>query len=117
MINRTTDFAPPTTTTTEQETPAPPPKDDHSALWPLLWIMFWFKAITLTATFYFATRSTANISILVATHWFWLGLPIAAFSAPFIFRWRLYRVRRKRASLQAAEWMGQHQPQTEVRQS
>ena len=110
MINRSTDFAPPVNQTTEQENPAPPPKDDHSALWPFLWVLFWFKAITLGATLYFATRSTADISILIAANWFWLGLPIIAFSTPFVFRWRLHRVRRKRARLQASEWMGQSRP-------
>ena len=110
MIDRSTDFAPPAQKTPVETTSAPPPKDDHAALWPFLWTLFWFKAITLGATFYFATRSTANISVLVATNWFWLGLPIAAFSAPFAFRWRLHRVRRKRASLLAAEWMGETRP-------
>lgn len=107
MSLRTSETAPPPVETIVIPIKAspPPPEDDHGALWPFLWILFWFKAITISATYYFATRSSADISILIATHWFWLGLPIAAMAGPVVFRWRLMKVRRKRATLHAAEWM------------
>jgi hypothetical protein len=104
MIDRKSDIAPP-----EIKTPVTKVSSsgdsDKAPLWPFIWTLFWFKAITLSATYYFATRSNADISILVATHWFWMIIPLAAMAGPFVFQWRLRRVRRKRAALLASEWM------------
>ena len=104
MIERKAGSIPPTS--------AKPPRDAHEPQedekfsgWPFVWILFGFKFVVIVATYYFATRSTADISILVATHWIWIGVPVAALIGPFVFRRRLHRVRRKRDQLQASEWM------------
>src|SRR4051812_11697931 len=102
MIDYKRDSAPPAISPPTAKT-GPGPREDKAALWPFLWTLFWFKAITLGATYYFATRSNADISILVATHWFWMIIPVFAMAGPFIFQWRLRKVRRKRAALQASE--------------
>jgi hypothetical protein len=104
MVSQTTDSAPPATHIQTTET-QPQPEPERGAIWPFIWTLFVFKAVTLGATFYFATRSNADISILVATHWFWLGIPIVAIAGPMGYQWRVRRVRRRRAELRAAEWM------------
>lgn len=82
-----------------------PSGEDPVNIWPYVWTIFAFKTVTLGAIWWFARGSTENAMILTMTHWFWLAVPVAAVSGPFMYRWRLRRVRRKRAQLQASEWM------------
>ena len=78
----------------------PEPRDDEFiGLWPFIWILFGFSIL------WFATRSREDMSVLAATHWFFLLIPMFAVMGPLGYQWRVRRVRRKRAQLQAAEWM------------
>lgn len=84
----------------------PEPRDDEFVgLWAFVWILFGFKAVMLLAILWFATRSSEDMSVLAATHWFFLLIPALAIAGPLMFQMRLRRVRRKRAELQASEWM------------
>ena len=81
------------------------PEEESFSIWPFVWILFGFKLATALIIWWFAAGSAGTYSILVGTHWFWLVFPILALSGPIAYQWRLRRVRRKRAQLQAAEWM------------
>ena len=80
-------------------------EDEAFSIWPFVWILFGFKLATATIIWWFAAGSSGTYSILAGTHWFWLLIPILAMSGPAAYQWRLRRVRRKRARLQAAELM------------
>jgi hypothetical protein len=84
---------------------APDRSEEWIGLWPFVWILFGFKLATALIIWWFAAGSEGSYSILAGTHWFWLAIPILAMSGPAAYQWRLRRVRRKRARLQAAEWM------------
>ena len=79
--------------------------EEWIGIWPFVWILFGFKLATALIIFWFAAGSEGTYSILAGTHWFWIAIPILAMSGPAAYQWRLRRVRRKRARLQAAEWM------------
>ena len=90
----------------------PVKEDSHSSReegdfnpWTFVWILFGFKAVALGAIIYFAAGSDADTAILTSTHWFWLVIPAVALSGRSAYQWRLRRVRRRRAQLQASEWM------------
>lgn len=83
----------------------PPREEERVNIWPYVWILFGFKIVTVGATWWYASRSREATSILAATHWFWIFIPLLAIGGPMLFQYRLRRVRRKRAQLQAAEWM------------
>ena len=86
--------------------PKPEPRDDEFVgLWAFVWILFGFKLIMLLAILWFATRSSDDMSVLAATHWFFMLIPILAIAGPLMFQMRLRKVRRRRAALQASEWM------------
>src|SRR5687768_8477678 len=84
----------------------PPPRDDEFVgLWTFVWILFGIKVAMLIVILWFATRSSEDMSLLAATHWFFLLIPVLAVAGPLLFQARLRKVRRKRAQLQASEWM------------
>lgn len=83
----------------------PPPEEEHASIWPYVWILFVFKFVTVGATWWYASRSSEATSILAVTHWFWLFIPLVAIAGPLLFQVRLRKVRRRRAALQASEWM------------
>lgn len=88
------------------ETKAPPRKPQElTSVWPFVWILFGFKFATALIIWWFAAGSEGTYSILASTHWFWMIIPLLAMAGPAAYQWRLRRVRRKRARLQAAEWM------------
>ena len=87
------------------EAGAEPRDDEFIGLWPFIWILFGFKLIMLLSILWFATRSREDMSVLAATHWFFMLIPMFAVMGPLGYQWRVRRVRRKRAQLQAAEWM------------
>jgi hypothetical protein len=84
----------------------PPPRDDEfTGVWTFVWILVGVKLAMLIAIVWFAARSKADLSLLAAMHWYFLLIPIGAIAGPLLFQARLRRVRRKRAQLQASEWM------------
>jgi hypothetical protein len=80
-------------------------EDELIGLWPFIWTLFAFKFVTALIIWWFAAGSEGTYSILAGTHWFWLIIPIIAMSGSIGYQWRVRRVRRRRARLQAAEWM------------
>lgn len=80
------------------------------ASWVFLWTLFAFKIATVGVIWYAATATNAHeTSFIIATTWYWLAIPIVAISGPLLFRWRLLRMRRRRAALRGSEWMDQGQ--------
>jgi hypothetical protein len=105
MAQLTVNQGPPKTAGAPVATSPRPPREDVTSPWPFIWTLFGFKLVTAALTWWFAVRSTETNAILASTHWFWLGVPALAISGPLVYQWRVRRVRRKRAQLQAAEWM------------
>ena len=105
MEQRTIDRSPPQSPDRAVTVKPPPSGEEHVNPWPFIWTLFAFKLVTLVATWWFAIRSSETNAVLGATHWFWVIIPLVAVSGPFLYQWRVRRVRRKRARLQAAEWM------------
>ena len=104
MTWQSTDHSPPLSPSSVDA--APEPSDDEwVGLWPFIWILFGFKLAMLICIVWFATRSREDFSILAATHWFFLLIPFFAVMGPLAYQWRVRRVRRRRAQLQAQEWM------------
>ena len=104
MSQQSTDHSPPLSPSPVGTVPEPS-DDEWVGLWPFIWILFGFKVAMLICIVWFATRSREDISILAATHWFFLLIPMFAVMGPLAYHWRLRRVRRRRAQLQAQEWM------------
>ncbi|MDQ3513372.1 MAG: hypothetical protein M3462_06840 [Chloroflexota bacterium] len=90
--------------TDRDEPPRRPDEHDHGAAWAFLWILFAFKMATVFLIWW-ASRSYETGVFLAGTTWFWIIVPALAFAAPIAFRWRLIRVRRRRAQLQRSEWL------------
>lgn len=80
-------------------------KDDRATVWAFVWILFTFKAATALVIWVVASRSTEATTILGATHWFWLILPVIAVVGPLVYQVRVRRVRRRRRALQRSEWL------------
>jgi len=76
-----------------------------TTLWAFLWTLFAFKIVTAAVIWYVAAGSPESISLIVATTWLWLPIPIIAIGGPVLYRWRLIRQRRRREALRRAEWM------------
>ena len=104
MTQQSTDQSPPQSSVSIG-TDRDPSDDDWEGLWPFIWILFGFKVAMLICIVWFATRSREDVSILAATHWFFLLIPMFAVIGPLAYQWRLRKVRRRRAQLQAQEWM------------
>ncbi|CAA9564896.1 MAG: hypothetical protein AVDCRST_MAG70-1956 [uncultured Thermomicrobiales bacterium] len=95
---------PPRPRTDRDDSPRRPDEPDHAAAWAFIWILFAFKMITVFLIWW-ASRSYETGVFLAATTWFWIVVPMLALAAPIAFRWRLIRVRRRRAQLQRSEWL------------
>ena len=80
-------------------------KDDRATVWAFVWILFTFKAATALVIWVVAARSAEATTILGATHWFWLILPVIAVAGPLVYQVRVRRVRRRRRQLQRSEWL------------
>ncbi len=104
MSQQSTDHMPPLSRPTV-DTESEPSDDEWVGLWPFIWILFGFKVAMLLCIVWFATRSREDVSILAATHWFFLLIPMIAVMGPLAYQWRVRKVRRRRAQLQAQEWM------------
>jgi len=49
------------------------------------------------------SKMTALIALI--SSWLWILAAVVLLSGPLAYRWRLHRVRARRAALQQAEWM------------
>lgn len=78
--------------------------DERTAAWGFLWTLFAFKIATVLVIWWAATGSGEDFSVIMATTWYWFVIPIAAISGPLLVRWRMLRMRRRRAVLQHSEW-------------
>jgi hypothetical protein len=104
MSQQSTDHSPPLSPSPVDAIPEPD-DDEWEGLWPFIWILFGFKVEMLICIVWFATRSREDFSILAATHWFFILIPMFAVMGPLAYQWRVRKVRRRRAQLQAQEWM------------
>ena len=78
--------------------------DARRAVWGFLWILFVFKIVTVGVIWYVAAGSGESISMIAATTWYWLIIPVAAVTGPLLYRWRMIQVRNRRERLMAAEF-------------
>jgi hypothetical protein len=82
-------------------------REDTTAAWGMLAVMGAFK-LGFAAWIVIAYPSAGNLVLNLAHGWIWLflmgGVLVALFAAPVLLRWRLRRVRAKRAQLLRAEW-------------
>ena len=104
MAQQSIDNAPPLSRPTVSTKP-PPRDDEFTGVWTFVWIIVGVKLAMLIAIVWFAARSSADMSLLAAMHWYFLLIPMLAIAGPLLFKLRLRKVRRKRAQLQASEWM------------
>ncbi len=79
--------------------------DDRATVWGFVWVLFCFKIGTVLLTMWAAGMSSEATVLLSITTWPWLIIPALALSGPLLFRWRLRRVRARRAELQRSEWL------------
>ena len=89
---------------TRLEAEAKREQEETSSAWAFIWILFVFKMVTVFLI-YWASQSYDTGMFLVATTWFWLIIPLLACAAPLVFRYRLLKVRRRRAQLRRSEWL------------
>ena len=83
--------------------------DDRATVRTFLWVLFFFKIVTVVATVWAAGWSSEARMILSITTWPWLIIPALALSGPLVYEYRVRKVRRRRAELQLSEWMiGEH---------
>jgi hypothetical protein len=78
--------------------------DARQAVWGFLWILFVFKFVTIGIIWYVAAGSGESLSMIAATTWYWMIIPIAAVSGPLIYRRRMMQMRKRRERLLAAEF-------------
>jgi hypothetical protein len=71
--------------------------------WTLVWVLYGAKAVTI-ALVVWAEHSYRMALFVTITTWFWLGPLLVIGSAPLLFRYRLRRVRARRALLLREEW-------------
>lgn len=72
--------------------------------WVLIWTIYMVKFMMIFALFWSA-HSFEPAALVAATTWFWLGPAIVVAASPAAFKYRLYRVRRRRSRLVESEWM------------
>ena len=71
--------------------------------WTLIWVIYVTKLITVVLVVW-AAHSYETAVLVTVTTWFWLGPLVAIGAAPVMFRFRLHRVRSRRATLIEREW-------------
>lgn len=94
--------------------PTPPAKpDDQVPVWAFVWTLFGFKMAVVGIILYMHPGHATNLLVL-ATTWFWVIIPMIALTGPVVFRWRLMKLRKRRAALQQSEWLvdGDHASRT-----
>lgn len=97
---------PPTTTirTTYREPTPPARPDDQVPVWAFVWTLFGFKMAIVAVILYQHPGHATNLLVL-ATTWFWVIIPMIALTGPVLFRWRLMKLRKRRAALRRSEWV------------
>lgn len=83
--------------------------DARRAVWGFLWILFVFKIVTVGIIWYVAAGSGESLSMIAATTWYWLIIPVAALSGPLLYRWRMIQVRKRRERFVTAEFANEPQ--------
>ena len=78
---------------------------DRGTVWGFIWVLFVFKIATVAATMWAAGLTSEATVLLSITTWPWLIIPALALSGPFLYRYRLRKVRARRAVLQRSEWV------------
>jgi hypothetical protein len=86
--------------------------DGISAAWGFLWTLFAFKIATVLVIWWAATGSGEDLSVIIATTWYWFVIPAGAIAGPLMIRWRMLRLRRRREALRQSEWMIESTPRT-----
>ena len=97
--------------TTYREPTPPAPPEDLSAAKAFVWVLFGFKAATLGIILWLNPTLFSWV-IVAATSWFWLLIPAFLLAGPTLFRWRLLKLRRRRAALRRSEWLIEAGPAT-----
>ena len=77
--------------------------DGKAAFWTFVGMILAFKVVTSIIIFIMAPSAPAAI-FLFAMQWYWLLAPLPMLVVPFLFWYRLRRVRRKRRQLILSEW-------------
>lgn len=81
-----------------------------SAAWGFLWTLFVFKIATVGVIWWAAAGSGEALSVIIATTWYWFIIPVGAIAGPLMIRWRMMKLRRRRAALRESEWMTDAKP-------
>ena len=71
--------------------------------WTLVWVLYGAKLATIVLVVW-AEHSYRTAVFVTVTTWFWLGPLLALGASPLLFRFRLRRVRARRAALIVSEW-------------
>lgn len=99
---------PPTITSlrpTAYREPTPPAApDDQVPVWAFVWTLFAFK-MAIVGIILFTHPGHATNLLVLATTWFWVIIPMIALTGPVVFRWRLMKLRKRRAALRRSEWV------------
>jgi hypothetical protein len=93
---------------THLDASAHPPTDDAEeatsfGAWTLVWVLYGAKVATIVLVIW-AEQSYKVALFVTITTWIWLGPLLAIGAAPLLYRYRLRRVRARRADLLRAEW-------------
>jgi len=79
--------------------------DGMAAAWAFLWVLFAFKIATVAFIIHVATGSGESLTMALVTTWYWMVIPVLALSGPFLVRWRMLKLRRRRDQLKKSEWL------------
>jgi len=71
--------------------------------WTLVWVLYGAKVATIVLVVW-AEQSYRVALFVTVTTWIWLGPLLVIGAAPLLYRFRLRRVRARRADLLRAEW-------------
>ncbi|HEV2065358.1 MAG TPA: hypothetical protein VGR08_00880 [Thermomicrobiales bacterium] len=86
--------------------------EGSAAAWGFLWVLFGFKIATVGVIWWAAAGSGEDLSVIMATTWYWMVIPIGALAGPLLIRWRMVKLRRRREALRRSEWMMDAAPDT-----
>lgn len=76
----------------------------EASVWGFLIALFIFKLVTVAVIFWYM-RTWESGLILGATLWYWFPPLLLLAAGPFLFAYRLRKVRARREALRRAEWM------------
>jgi hypothetical protein len=79
-------------------------EDVTPSAWVLIWTIYMVKFVMIFAIFWSA-HSFEPMALVAATTWLWLGPAIFVAASPAAFKFRLYRIRRRREQLVRSEWI------------